>query len=1168
MLEPIKKNIINTNKQNSYKESQFVESYLFKKKKNINLRQKFTKRYFKFCLIENSFSYRDSAENPEIKKIHIGKDLKGFDENLSEEDKKINEFPFGFYLYTSVRKYTLFTDQKEIYTQWMRILNFHFRKIDKTNLQIGLNNDKDINKSLNKIDNNYNFMDDEDIEEIKGDRSPTSQITNIFDEFNSNNLYKSSNNIINNSKSKISKLNSKDNLNNISKINNNINLMENLIPDFNEEKFDKRLTRNDKPNNNKNLRKNIPEEKYIQDKYIELNNNRLNQIREKNNRSNSVSGVNNNLNVNNHVHEKHSELNFDFNEINSNSDKQIVDKNYNNENIFYNKSQAMNKLIDGFQQEITKKYNVIYVKPNQALVYLNDGEFQINSSNKENNNQNIHNSKFNEENKIDKNTSIMINKEIESSKKIGSEYRSKTPNKKLIFDDDNENDEWMNFEKKQTFFAIKNFNQNSINNQNGNFNIISVNNQDNNEISNKNNFSYKEVQNQFVVNYKMDKSDHQLNNNLTKNQSKTFNESKDVKANLINNKLPIEKYRYNNSININYKNSNNDNKNYENINNQSLINSRIQNQDIIRNNNFQDFADVVVNSKIKLRENDKSFNNEKIFHETKNNNAVNLKFKNGENVNQSNLNMNMSQNKIKNNKSIDLREKLLNKNGVDYTNYILQDLKNEDKKLGIEYNHTYKNNNKDNYRSKSENKIIDFNEKNNVNKKNSKQFFNIEENDNIIDEANNIVSNIKEYKNILYNQDKFESNWDYEKTQKANLPVNSNSNKPPLAQSKKQYVNIKKNNNINLFDDPNLHIRVAGNNKKLALENLHFGEFSKPVSSFNDLIPVPTKTEQAQTFNKYIAKKKNEDSLTNIGNFDLSRKIKISGQEEVNFIKNISQTKEENFVLNFVVPEQLVKNTNEVDRIKVIKDKIQNNMNEKSVYLGKLKNISINNTSMINNTNINVDNETSRVAAQNDGNLEQENTLNNNNLDIVNIKGNNNNKNNLTNLGNYEKSLLENPNQRLNVAEYLKKVPDKKAVYTFNKNRPGIVDGIDLNKYVIYDEHHTKITKTYKVEEYNYLGDDFHIPHTEFMQKPDGELKVELNLENLEGEEKNYNNKNSENNPIKNDDIKFKNENDNSMMGNEISRITRHFSLIQDDDAWDYSVIDDDFSLNDVNINK
>jgi hypothetical protein len=118
-----------------YKGPKIVESYLMKKKSKLQGKQgeRAVLRYFKFNLTEKSFTYKDDQDTKEIKMIYTGKDLKSFVDSVDKEDQNICEYPHGFQIITSGKPFVLFAQNKELYSKWIRILNFHFNKIDILN---------------------------------------------------------------------------------------------------------------------------------------------------------------------------------------------------------------------------------------------------------------------------------------------------------------------------------------------------------------------------------------------------------------------------------------------------------------------------------------------------------------------------------------------------------------------------------------------------------------------------------------------------------------------------------------------------------------------------------------------------------------------------------------------------------------------------------------------------------------------------------------------------------------------------------------------------------------------------------------------------------------------------------------------------------------------------
>lgn len=117
-----------------YKGPKTTESYLMKKRnKSRGNEEKTVLRYFKFNLTEKSLVYKDDQDTKEIKMIYTGKDLVLFVDTVDNEDKYICEYEFGFQIITSVKTFVLFAPSKEVHSKWIRILNFHFNKIDILN---------------------------------------------------------------------------------------------------------------------------------------------------------------------------------------------------------------------------------------------------------------------------------------------------------------------------------------------------------------------------------------------------------------------------------------------------------------------------------------------------------------------------------------------------------------------------------------------------------------------------------------------------------------------------------------------------------------------------------------------------------------------------------------------------------------------------------------------------------------------------------------------------------------------------------------------------------------------------------------------------------------------------------------------------------------------------
>jgi hypothetical protein len=139
-----------------------IESYL-RKKKQRPVKNKTSLRYFKLDVNEKTFSYKLTKESQEIKVIHLKKELKGFDENIDEEDKHICDFEYAFKIFTTNKIYVLYTETNEVYKKWLEALKFCF-----INSQIKIKNSiimKNIKKdqiSNSKIDYN-NILNTEDL---------------------------------------------------------------------------------------------------------------------------------------------------------------------------------------------------------------------------------------------------------------------------------------------------------------------------------------------------------------------------------------------------------------------------------------------------------------------------------------------------------------------------------------------------------------------------------------------------------------------------------------------------------------------------------------------------------------------------------------------------------------------------------------------------------------------------------------------------------------------------------------------------------------------------------------------------------------------------------------------------------------------------------------------
>jgi hypothetical protein len=109
-----------------------IEGLLFKKVQN-KLKRIFKKvlpRWCVFDLKKQEFSYRASQESKKVLKCHKGKNIINYTSNVDLDDNLNQVYKYGFKLFTAKRGYVLFLDNKELYDQWMRVLNFYFYNID------------------------------------------------------------------------------------------------------------------------------------------------------------------------------------------------------------------------------------------------------------------------------------------------------------------------------------------------------------------------------------------------------------------------------------------------------------------------------------------------------------------------------------------------------------------------------------------------------------------------------------------------------------------------------------------------------------------------------------------------------------------------------------------------------------------------------------------------------------------------------------------------------------------------------------------------------------------------------------------------------------------------------------------------------------------------------
>jgi hypothetical protein len=406
--------------------------------------------------------------------------------------------------------------------------------------------------------------------------------------------------------------------------------------------------------------------------------------------------------------------------------------------------------------------------------------------------------------------------------------------------------------------------------------------------------------------------------------------------------------------------------------------------------------------------------------------------------------------------------------------------------------------------------------------------------DDILDQLNINTQIEDSIQRVVWNE--LNDNWEVEKKQNQSVydGVNKNGSNENLDLLSKTKGRAKKRD-PGLFDERHMHIKKSSGPKKVAIENLHF-ENNMQVPTFNSLDVVKVTNQPAKVLAQFakkaiVKKPNNEEYDPNDVKLDTSRLIKMTEGDEYNvkrkIIKNSENTK--SFVLNLTVPEHLTKIGEVTDRIKIISEQVFNPPPENAVYTGKPKS-SLNNSQIL----ADVKNEGEDGAVENPPGEEVQ--LGENQEMIPDVG-------NVTNI---------KPN--LNVTGLIMKNMDKKTYLNSLKTREGIASR-KIKDDVVYDEFHTRITTTLKIETNTFLGDEFHIPVSEVQEAPkkeneDQKQKTDLNTSKISKED--------ENDIDPNLKMVQMNSGDNFNM-TDISRISRHYSQLNIEEVWDNSIIDDDF---------
>lgn len=132
-----------------------VESLLRIKKKmcvnNYN-EESSSMKYFIFDLEKKCFGCKNKKEDNEYKFIYYSNELVGFSDSIEDYS-----FDYGFKIITKKIDCVLFAGNKFIFSQWMRILNFAFNKIDIYNPNFVVKYNFFLNQSNDNYNNNTNL---------------------------------------------------------------------------------------------------------------------------------------------------------------------------------------------------------------------------------------------------------------------------------------------------------------------------------------------------------------------------------------------------------------------------------------------------------------------------------------------------------------------------------------------------------------------------------------------------------------------------------------------------------------------------------------------------------------------------------------------------------------------------------------------------------------------------------------------------------------------------------------------------------------------------------------------------------------------------------------------------------------------------------------------------
>lgn len=115
-------------------------------------------RIFVFNLTQGTLGYKSSEIAP-IKRSYIKSQLTGFVANVDINDELVKKFKYGFKIFTYDRNYILYTDDRDDYDNWIRMLNYHFYKNDifiGRRLKIDENAEKKVTVNVEEKDDEKN----------------------------------------------------------------------------------------------------------------------------------------------------------------------------------------------------------------------------------------------------------------------------------------------------------------------------------------------------------------------------------------------------------------------------------------------------------------------------------------------------------------------------------------------------------------------------------------------------------------------------------------------------------------------------------------------------------------------------------------------------------------------------------------------------------------------------------------------------------------------------------------------------------------------------------------------------------------------------------------------------------------------------------------------------